>query len=72
MHGASRGHAQESLAILKLTSLNYDNYQAVKSTSIKPILTESLTEQELYTNVIEKDNIIKNLTIFWKSFGIAA
>ena len=54
MHSASRGHAQESLAILKLNSLNYDNNQAVKSTSIKPILTESLTEQELYTNVIEK------------------
>ena len=55
MHSASRGHAQKSLAILKLNSLNYDNNQAVKSTSIKPILTESLTEQELYTNVIEKN-----------------
>jgi len=70
VHSASRGHAQESLAILKLNSLNYDNYQAVKSTSIKPILTESLTEQELYTNVIEKiynkeiDNFLKK---FWNS-----
>ena len=53
MHGASRGHAQESLALLKLNSLNYDKYQAVKSTSFKPILTESLTEQQLHTNVIE-------------------
>lgn len=34
------------------------------STSFKASLTETLTEQELHTNVIEKDNIIKNLTIF--------
>ena len=72
MHGASRGHAQESLALLKLNSLNYDKYQAIKPSIIQASLPESLLEQEIHTNVIEKDNIIKNLTIFWKSFGIAA